>query len=399
MKWRKDKLQVIFVLGFLSLAIAFSIKFLFNNANPVLSNSSLAFKHIVVDPSPPSGSDCCLDIITIGDLDGDHMPDIAVGSQNSIGAVWYQNPSWKRYAIGDGEFTTDGEIADLDSDGDGDIVLSDYEKDAIAWWENKGRPFSPSGWERHEIGARFAHDISVGDLNGDRNLDVVMFRKDKPRQLTWFEAPNDPRQSWTRHTIETPLGEGLDLGDLDGDGDLDIAAGTNWYENANSQGQQWNKYSFIRKTQQNWDKLTRDRIADMNGDGKRDIVLSHAEGEGRVSWFENPTWDEHIIEPESLKGAHSLDVADFDADGDRDVFVGEMNTGGGKIAIYENLDSATRWSLNILASTGTHNALVWDVNGDNKPDIVGKNYTGAKVIEIWQNAIEKKKISALSTGN
>jgi hypothetical protein len=393
MKWRKWKLQTIFILGIFSLAIAFSIKFLFNNVNPVLSNSSLTFKHIIVDPSPPSGSDCCLDVITVGDLDGDKKPDIAVGSQNSIGAVWYQNPNWKRYIISDGEFTTDGEIADLDSDGDNDIVLSDYEKDAIAWWENKGQPFSPSGWERHQIGERFAHDVSVGDLNGDRNLDVVIFRKDKPRQLTWLEAPNNPRQAWTRHTIDTPFGEGLDLGDLDGDGDLDIAAGTNWYANASGKGLQWNKYSFVLKKQQNWDELTRDRIADMNGDRKQDIVLSHAEGEGRVSWFENPTWVEHIIETESLQGAHSLEVADFDVDGDPDVFVGEMNTGGGKVMVYENLDNATRWNRNILASTGTHNALVRDMNGDSKPDIIGKNYTKTKVVEIWQNATIKSKAS------
>lgn len=386
MKWRKWKLQAIFILGIFSIAIAIVLSI------PVFSNSSLTFEHIVVDPSPPSGSNCCLDVLTIGDLDGDKKPDIVVGSQNSIGAVWYQNPDWKRYVISGGEFTTDGEIADLDNDGDNDIILSDYDKDAIAWWENKGQPFSPSNWERHTIGERFAHDVSVGDLNGDRNLDVVIFRKDNPRQLTWFEAPNDPRQSWKRQTIDTPPGEGLDLGDLDGDGDLDIAAGTNWYANA-SGSQQWNKHSFVLKTQQNWGKLTRNAIADMNGDGKQDIVLSHAEGEGRVSWFENPTWVEHIIEPESLKGAHSLEVADFDGDGDPDVFVGEMNTGGGRVMVYENRDNSDRWKRNILASTGTHNAIVRDVNGDSKPDIIGKNYTKTKVVEIWQNATVKGQVS------
>jgi hypothetical protein len=346
------------------------------------TGSSLAFEHIVVDPSPPSGLDCCLDVLAVGDLDGDKKPDLMVGSQGSIGAVWYQNPSWKRYVVSGGEFTTDGEIADLDNDGDGDIILSDYGKDAIAWWENKGQPFSPSSWKRHEIGEKFAHDVSVGDLNGDRRLDVVMFRKDDPRQLTWFEAPTAPRQLWKRHFVDTPPGEGLDLGDLDGDGDLDIAGGTNWYENACGRGKKWNKHSITTK----WGETSRDIIADLNGDGKPDIVLSHAEGEGRVSWFENPTWIEHTIEPQALRGAHSLEVADFDADGDRDVFVGEMNTGGGRVMVYVNLANAERWNRSILASTGTHNAIVRDMNGDGKPDLIGKNYTGPKVVEIWQNA-------------
>lgn len=397
----KYKLQIIFLLGILSLVlvVSFSRAELFTKTNktteiassPAPSGSSLAFKHVVVDPSPPSGIDCCLDVVAVGDIDGDKKPDIMVGSEGSIGAVWYHNPDWKRYSIGSGDFTTDGEIADVDGDGDRDVVISSISRDGIEWWENKGKPLESSGWERHEIGAKWGHDLSVGDLNGDRRLDVVIFRKDDDRQLTWFEAPSDPRQSWIRHQIDTPPGEGLDLGDLDGDGDLDIGGGTNWYENTSGQGKNWKKHSITTE----WSESTRNIIADMNNDGKQDIILSHSEGEGRVSWFENPSWTEHSIESESLVGAHSLEVADFDGDSDPDVFVGEMNTGGGRVIVYENLGEADRWNRSIIASTGTHNAVVRDMNGDGKPDIIGKNYQGEKVVEIWQNQTEKGKAAKL----
>ena len=352
-----------------------------------IARSSLVFNHVIIDPTPPSGSGCCLDVLSIGDIDGDAQADIMVGSENSIGAVWYHYPSWTRYVIGRGDFTTDGEIADLDRDGDGDLVISSISRDAIEWWENTGNPFEESGWVRHEIGERFSHDIAIGDLNRDGNLDVAIFRKDSPRQLTWFEAPDDPLEKWNRYEIDTPPGEGLDLGDLDGDGDLDIAASHNWYENRDGKGFRWSKHSVTSS----WGNDSRDIIADINGDGKQDILLSHAEGEGRVSWFENPTWREHVIEPDSLKGCHSLEAGDFDLDGDLDVFMGEMNTGGGKVMVYENLGDATTWQRLVLATTGTHNALIGDIGSDGALDIVGKNYTGPKVVEMWKNTTGRER--------
>ena len=64
-------------------------------------------------------------------------------------------------------------------------------------------------------------------------------------------------------------------------------------------------------TCENWGADCRDIVADMNGDGKLDVVLSHSEGKGRLSWFENPTWREHVIGAGPLEGAHSLEVADL----------------------------------------------------------------------------------------
>jgi hypothetical protein len=308
-----------------------------------------------------------------------------VGSEHSIGAVWYHYPSWKRYTIGAGDFTTDGEIVDLDGDGDGDIVISSISRNAIEWWENTGDPFKPDGWVRHNIDAHFSHDVAVGDLNGDGHLDVAIFRKDNFQQINWFEAPDDPKQVWTKHEVDTPPGEGLDLGDIDGDGDLDIAGGVNWYENVDRQGLKWTKHLITP----NWGDFCRDIIADLNQDGKKDIVLTHSEGEGRVSWFDNPTWKEHAIESEMLRGAHSLEIGDFDLDGDLDVFVGEMNTAGGRVMVYENLGSARSWERIVLSTKGTHNARIGDIGANGSLDIVGKNYTGNKVVEIWINGTNK----------
>ncbi len=357
-----------------------------------MSGDRLTFGHRVVDANPPSGDKGYLDVCALGDLDGDGRTDIVVGSQESIGLVWYHNPDWKRYVISPGEFTTDGEVADLNGDGEAEVITSNIQTDQIEWYERVGDPSRPEGWKRHRIGGGWAHDLAVGDINGDGRLDVVAFSKYvKPPHLVWWEAPADPRQEWTRHEIDEPAGEGLDVGDLDSDGHLDIAAGRCWYRNVDGRGLKWEK----RETTSDWTHDCRVVIADMNGDGKPDIVLSHSEGKGRLSWFENPTWREHVIDAEPLEGAHSLGVADFDGDGRLEVMAGEMHTSPSKrVLVYQRGPAGEQWQRLVLATTGTHNAQVGRLTPGGLPAIVGKNYDGPKQVEIWQPVVGRGSADA-----
>jgi hypothetical protein len=346
------------------------------------AHGGLDFDNTIVDPNPPSGTSCCLDICAIGDIDNDGINDIVIGSELSIGVVWYHSPTWTRYVVGNGSFTTDGEATDVDGDGDVDVVISCISRNQIEWWENLGDPFVPSGWTLHRIGSNFAHDLAVGDIDNDGNTDVVIFRKGA--EIVWFEAPDDPRTAWTRRTVSSSAGEGLDVGDIDGDGDLDIAGSRNWYENTNGSGTSWSSHVVTSS----WGTDCRDIIADMDGDDDNDIVLSHSEGSGPIAWFENPGWTRHTIDPESINRAHSLEVADFDLDGDADVMAGQMHTSAEKrVMVYENAGGGQFWNRSILSTSGTHNARVGDVNNDMMPDIVGKNYDGSKQVEVWLNAL------------
>jgi hypothetical protein len=371
------------------------------------ASANLGFSHIAIDANPPSAAGCCLDVLALGDIDGDGKIDAALGSEHGGGWYWYRNPAkgdpntpgWPRYKIGDGDFTTDGRLVDVNGDQRLDFVVSSINRDEIEWWENGGNPAQASSWTRHTIGDRFAHDLVVGDLSGDGKVDVVMFRKDNPAELVWFEQPADAKKTWTRHALAENLGgEGLTIGNVDGDKDLDIVASHYLFKNTDGKGGRWERTELPSICTSGSKEDIRPAIADINRDGKPDILLGPAEDcIGPVAWFAGPAWKRHEImvgdsgelrgNHTELRGNHTLEVADFDGDGQLDLLLGEMHTGAKRVMVYQNLSKGSSWKRILLSSEGTHNARIADLNADGRPDIVGKNYDGPKKVEAWLSRV------------
>ena len=85
-----------------------------------------------------------------------------------------------------------------------------------------------------------------------------------------------------------------------------------------------------------WNRWAAVAIADVNHDGRRDVVLTVSEQHGDVAWLEAPrdpargAWKRHTIGT-GLDSVHSVDVTDMDGDGRPDVVLSEFR-GAGRVA-------------------------------------------------------------------
>jgi len=159
--------------------------------------------------------------------------------------------TWKRHVIDLTGRPMHGHPVDLDGDGDLDVVMALGDgapggsafSHQVVWYENLGKPGNGAKWEKHTIATEFEQGFEVvaADLDGDGDQDVVATTDDKDGQIAWFENTGDPRSSWLMHSLKRPWMNPFQVitADLDRDGKLDIAAVSSrefrWFRNEGRQ--------------------------------------------------------------------------------------------------------------------------------------------------------------------
>lgn len=300
---------------------------------------------------------------------------------------------WPFYLITTGN-TADGGVNAMDVDGDGwlDIVSSG------SWFRNNRNPMSGLFTKFIYDSASFGgHDMVIADIDGDGKKDVVV-NTDKGSQnggengLFWLRIPPDPTQPWTKTRIGPAVHSGVwpaGVGDIDGDGDMDVYTHA-WYENMDGKGGAWVEHDnvgFGRRGRFGYSQQS--TLVDVDMDGDLDIVHGESDyfDDAKIQWSENKdgkgrTWIAHELPMQGEKAGdfHSVAAADFDGDGDIDIFAAESEWMANRARwfIWENIDGKGTFVRHmIFEGLGAHNAVVVDVDGDGDMDILNKEFAPA----------------------
>ena len=170
--------------------------------------------------------------VDAADLDGDGDQDILSAScANPGGIAWWRNDggdpfAWTEFVIEAPAYLAHWVHAnDMDGDGDTDVVGAIYGYNRIYWWRNEGG--DPVEWTAQLIAGGFLGAL-VGhsaDIDGDGDIDVLGTAANAD-DLAWFENGDGLGTSWTPHVLNAdfPGAWAATTADLDGDGDLDLVA-------------------------------------------------------------------------------------------------------------------------------------------------------------------------------
>lgn len=299
------------------------------------------------------------------DFNGDGWPDYLVIGFPGKETVWYENPQgrdepWKKHVVLD---VTDNEspmLVDLTGDGKPELLCMSggtigY---AEADWQHPDQK-----WTWHPVSEKsgkyqkFTHGIGYGDMNGDGRMDIL-------EANGWWEQPKSREGNpvWEFHPA-TFGGGGAQM------------------------------YGY-----------------DVNGDGKTDVITSLAAHGYGLAWFEQTTdaqgitgWTKHLItgtpkEPGEtgivLSQLHAIDLADMNGDGLKDIVTGKRFWAHGPEGDPEpnaphvlwwfelkREGKEVKWLPHLIDSdsgVGTQ-VMAVDVNGDGKPDVVVGNKDGVFV--------------------
>ena len=300
------------------------------------------WEKIVIAEAPPTGGLFAAGDLETGDMDGDGDLDVLAvkhpGEWTDASApaevYYYEAPSWTPHLIGEAkDAVKDLSIGDFNGDGINDLAVLTFDESNL-----RIHIHQPDGSFKmvQDITQKGLHEgMDIGDLDGDGDADIVA------NGFIFYNPGGDLTDEWTMDNID---------------------------EKWNNQTGDWSANG------------TKEFIADVDGDGSPEIFVSHSERGGYpVSYYtrqEDGSYAETVL-IEEFPAAHTLQIFDMDLDGDLDVVTGinwaravnlEPKVDHFEVMVLVN-DGNGKWSRKIIENEGIYNGRVADFEGDGDYDL------------------------------
>ena len=320
------------------------------------------------------------------DLDGDGDIDIIASTRGDYGKVlWFENidgsgTTWTEHTV---DAYYQGSLSvlptDIDGDGDIDVLGASVSYNDVSWWENMDS--MGAIWEQHTVDGYYDGAASVysADIDGDGDIDILGAARDTD-EITWWENVDGTGNTLIEHTVDDSVDYPVSVyaTDIDGDGDIDILGAAffdddiAWWENTDGTGLNWTK----RIVDDSFWGANSVYSADVDGDGDADIVGA-AKFANDITWWENldgtgTNWIEYTVDGD-FGHAYSVHATDVDGDGSIDI----LGTGYSKIAWWKNVDGiGTIWTKYTVDGDfeSANSVHTGDIDGDGNTDILGGGY-------------------------
>ncbi len=243
--------------------------------------------------------------IYVADIDGDGDSDVIVGD---FSIYWFENISEINSFSSAKTIATQEQAksafcvyaTDLDNDGDIDVLSASLDDhNMIAWYKNidGASTFEQQVIATQVAGAQF---VFAADIDNDGDMDVLSASADDGK-VAWYENL-DGNESFSGQKIisQSLSGAGSVLAaDIDNDNDLDVIACSPsavkivWYENINGQGE-FSQPKIIDSPQYGPTSI---HVADLDVDGDIDILATITPN--KIVWYENLTNPTSVQENQS----------------------------------------------------------------------------------------------------
>jgi hypothetical protein len=280
--------------------------------------------------------------------------------------------------------------ADIDGDGDPDVLAAAEFDDEIAWWKNVDG--TGTNWQMNIVEAEYngARWATGGDIDGDGDMDILGTGFWAHR-VDWWENIDGPGTVWAKHLLvddyEGPWN--AQPADIDGDGDLDIVTisyygdDVDWWENLDGAGDTWSRH-VIAST---YDGPSFVLPLDVDDDGDIDVAAAALSSNNITLWRNadgaGGTWE---LQPVAYaEGMKFLCSGDLDGDGDLDL--GAAAYDGDDVFWCENANGlGTNWAPHMLASSypNPFGIAAFDNSGDQDIDLVSIGTSDTRII-LWEN--------------